>query len=80
MKTKVFKERGGYKLIGDYRDIMVPARYRLAVLSWCKRAGIDANINSSDDFITRSAEKMFGVNLWRVHDDKQRLMFSLRWS
>ena len=79
MATKVFKTLGNLKLVSDERDIMVPARHRLAVLDWCDTNDIQVELSMGSTQSAWSAST-FGVNLWRVKDDKQRLVFALRWS
>lgn len=79
MVTKVFATHRDFKLISDERDIAVPARHRLAVLDWCDANDIEANLTPGS---TQSAwtASTFGVNLWRVKDERQRVAFALRWS
>lgn len=79
MDQKVFCRKDDIVLRGDPRDIMLPAQYKLAVLSWCRKNGIVAEcpLNKDNQHLARD---YFGVNLWRVKDDKQRLLFILKWS
>lgn len=79
MAVKVFAEHRSFKLISDERDIMVPAKHRLAVLDWCAANDIEANLTPGS---TQSAwaASTFGVNLWRVKNEKQRVAFALRWA
>lgn len=79
MATKVFKTYKDLKLVGDERDIMVPARHRLAVLDWCDANDIAATLATGPTVSSFSAIN-FGVNLWRVQDERQRVMFILRWA
>jgi hypothetical protein len=79
MATKVFKTLGNLELIGDERDVMVPARHRLAVLDWCDANDIAAEITMGSTHSAWSAST-FGVNLWRVKDEQQRVLFLLRWA
>ncbi len=65
----------GYVLTGDERSIMVPRIYKYEVIDWCMENGITANISSSD-----LSEAAFKVNLWRIEDEKQRMLFMLRWN
>ena len=79
MGTKVFRELGSLKLISDERDVMVPAEHRMAVLDWCAANGIAAEPSLGyprDGW----AIGTFGVTLWRVKDERQRVMFVLRWA
>ena len=76
MATKTFiTNYSGQSLVGDERDIMVSRTHYLAVIDWCKEHKI-----SVYDSGTRGAAASFGVNLWRVEDDAQRVLFMLRWS
>jgi len=75
MGTRVFAGIGNFKLISDERDIMVHKDHYEQVIAWCEQMNITA---TSSHMIL--APTMFGVNLWRVKDDEQRLMFALRWS
>lgn len=77
MGTKVFIERtDGVKLVGDERDIMLPSSLLVEVFDWCDDVGITANLVDTQGI----AQKCFGVLLWRVADDRQRLAFNLRWA
>jgi hypothetical protein len=79
MAEKVFMERNKCSLLGDDRDIMLPAQYKLAVLSWCRKNQIDieCSLNKDNEDIAR---RYFGMNLWRIKDEKQRMWFMLRWA
>jgi hypothetical protein len=75
MTIKVFMvDDHGYSLHGDERCVMVPRIYKYEVLDWCAENGITATVSSSD-----LSESAFKVNLWRVEDEGQRLVFLLRW-
>jgi hypothetical protein len=79
MAEKIFMERDRFILRGDDRDIMLPAQYKMAVLSWCRKNNIDVELplNKDNEHI---AKHYFGVNLWRIRDEQQRAWFALRWS
>ena len=79
MATKIFRERNGFKLVSDERDIEVPAKYRFQVHEWCFDNGIEATMATNHEGSAWAAS-VWGVNLWRVKDDEQRVMFALRWS
>lgn len=79
MATKVFRELNNFKLIGDERDIMVRSKYKLDVMNWCNDNNIEAIIPLRAGHL-KLVEMTFGVTLWRVKDEQQRLMFALRWS
>lgn len=79
MAQKVFATHRDLKLISDERDIMVAARYRLAVLDWCDANDIEANLTPGSA-TSAWAASTFGVHLWRVKDEKQRVAFALRWA
>ena len=79
MARKTFLERNGLSLCSDDRDIMVPRKYYYDVLSWCVEQGIVVE-NVMEYYDNGLSAMLFDVNLWRVKDDKQRLMFALRWS
>ena len=79
MASKVFLKAGGIQLISDERDIMVAARYRSQVIQWCRESGViveDPGGNYTHDI----AQKRFGVNIWRIRDEQQRVWFALRWA
>lgn len=77
MGTKVFLERtDGVKLVGDERDIMLPSSMLVEVFDWCDEVGIAANLVNTNGL----AANCFGVLLWRVTDDRERLVFNLRWA
>ena len=79
MATKVFRKINGLNLISDERDIAVPAKYRREVLDWCDANEIEATLALTGTS-TNLAEITWGVTLWRVRDEQQRLMFILRWT
>lgn len=78
MGTRVFKERGNFKLVGDERDVMVSANRRMDVVLWCQDNDIKAELSVGSTQSAFSAIN-FGVNLWRVKDEKQRVAFVLKW-
>lgn len=75
MGTKVFAERAGFKLTGDDRDIAINWHYREKIWNWCSDNDINANYNSFGS----TSGKFFGVDLWRIEDEKQRILFLLKW-
>lgn len=79
MAEKIFMERDRLTLRGDDRDIMLPAQYKLAVLSWCRKnhINIECPLNKDNEHIARH---YFGMNLWRIKDEKQRMWFRLKWT
>jgi hypothetical protein len=75
MARKVFAtDKRGYSLWGDDRDIMVALDYHRDVQEWCEANGVVAIVNCS-----LLSAKAFGVILWRIDDEDQRLVFILRW-
>lgn len=79
MGTKVFATYKDLKLVSDERDVMVPSRDYKSVQNWCKENGIDAKLAMGPTVSSMSAFT-FGVILWRVKDEQQRILFVLRWS
>lgn len=79
MAEKIFMERDGVVLRGDHRDFMLPAQYKMAVLAWCRRNKIIAELPLSPEY-QAVARDYFGMNLWRIRDEQQRMWFALRWS
>ena len=79
MTDKIFMERDRFTLRGDERDIMLPAQYKMTVVRWCKRNNIDFEFPLSNDQ-QEIAKHYFGVNLWRIRDEQQRMWFVLKWS
>ena len=77
MAQKVFIdiESADIKLVSDDRDIMLPLRLRSEIEAWCRVNEITAEPVGDRVFI----QTMFGVTLWRVRDDAQRVAFTLRW-
>ena len=70
MATRVFAEKGRVRLIGDERDIGIVSNYREDVWAWCDANNIDLEYHGS----------LAGTDLWRVKDEKQRVIFLLRWA
>lgn len=69
--TKQFaQDARGYVLMGDERDIGVATWDRDAVWTWCENNGINIEYQGT----------LAGTDVWRVRDEKQRVMFILRWS
>lgn len=79
MAQKTFIETNGLKLISDERDIMVSASYYQDVVNWCNTNHVDVTVPQGT-YSHNTAGRIFKVHLWRVKDEKQRLMFALRWS
>ena len=72
MAEKVFIERKSYKLISDERDVMLPMGLTNQVEEWC----LNNNITAEPQIF---AQTLFGVTLWRIKDEQQRMWFTLRW-
>lgn len=70
MTSKIFAEKGRFRLVGDSRDIAVPYNKRKQVWNWCYENDVTVTYEGS----------LAGVDLWRVKDDEQRIWFALRWS
>ena len=60
----------GYVLMGDERDVGVPYKHRNELWQWCDENSINIEFQGT----------LNGTDVWRVKDDKQRVMFLLRWS
>lgn len=71
MGTKVFAKRDGLELISDDRDIAVDWQLRHKVWDWCEDNHIDVRYQGSRTY--------FAIDLWRVKDEKQRVLFLLKW-
>ena len=78
MAEKIFMERDRFVLRADDRDIMLPAQNKMAVVRWCRRNNIDFEFPLSKDQ-QEIVKHYFGVNIWRVRDEQQRMWFLLRW-
>jgi hypothetical protein len=78
MAQKTFIETNGLKLISDERDIMVPSRLFDNVVAWCNINHIDVTVPQGT-YSHNTAARIFNVNLWRVKDQEQRMLFALRW-
>jgi hypothetical protein len=74
MGTRVFAQRGDFRLVGDECDVMVDWHQRMEVWDWCDEHGIDIEYSDSAHI-----SKYFGVDLWRVKDERQRVLFILKW-
>ena len=70
MTTRVFAEKGRVKLVGDHRDIAVISDQRRDVWDWCRANNIELEYQGS----------LNRTDLWRVRDERQRVMFLLRWA
>ena len=79
MAEKIFMTRDRFTLRGDDRDIMVPAQYKSSVLRWCRKNKIDVECPLSKDH-QDIVKHYFGVNLWRIRNDQQRMWFIMRWA
>lgn len=75
MRTRVFARRGELELVGDDHDVMVDWHQRLDVWAWCEENGIEFEYADSAHMT-----KHFGVDLWRIQNEKQRTLFLLKWS
>jgi hypothetical protein len=80
MGQKIFIEKDGFKLISDDRDVMVPSKYCYDVITWCHKMGIKLEVAFTESEGQYLAKKFFDVDMWRVKDDQERMMFTLRWS
>lgn len=79
MQQKVFMEYGNLKLWGDPRDIPVPSNLRKDVYTWCVSNDVVADMPLNRDY-RHISERYFGLDIWRVKDERERVMFALRWS
>lgn len=71
MKIKEFvRTDRGLTLVEDSRDIAVPYRSCTAVRGWC----------SSHEITVEYQGTVGAKDLLRVHNEKQRALFLLRWS
>jgi hypothetical protein len=71
MTAKVFYEWDKFQIVGDSRDVPVDWKKREAVWDWCEANGITVAYQSTIS--------QYGRDLWRVHNDKHRTLFILRW-
>lgn len=63
----------GAELIGDERDIAVNWQIRLEVYDWLQENNIEAEYQGA------AFGRLFGIDLWRVKDEHQRVLFLLKW-
>ena len=75
-KTFIDIPTADIKLVSDDRDMMLPLAVRKQVEAWCASNEITAEPVGDRVFI----QTMFGVTLWRVKDEAQRVAFALRWA
>lgn len=74
MGTRVFAHlESGAQLISDERDIAVDCRKRTTVWDWCEENNMVAEYQG-----TRFGN-VFGLDLWRIKDEQQRVAFLLKW-
>ena len=74
MAEKVFIERKSLQLISDELDVMLPMGLTNQVEEWCLNNNITAE-RVPQIFV----QTAFGVTLWRIKDERQRMWFTLRW-
>jgi hypothetical protein len=67
---KEFASHGKYKFMSDERDIRVAVWDRDAVWAWCEENGIGLEYQGT----------LAGTDVWRVRDERQRVLFLLKWS
>ena len=77
MAEKIFIEKGGMVLRSDSRDFVLPVQYKMEVLAWCRENKIIAEHPKHNE---STARFWFGMDIWRIKDEKQRMWFALRWS
>lgn len=68
--TRVFAEKGRVRLVGDQRDVAVISDHRQDVWDWC----------AANNIVLEYQGSLGRTDLWRVRDERQRVMFMLRWS
>lgn len=73
MGARVFAERGKFKLHSDERDIAVNCQLRHNVWDWCQDNNVE--VEYQDTRIGNS----FGIDVWRIRDEQQRVLFLLKW-
>lgn len=67
---KVFAEKGRVKLVGDQRDIGIVSNYRKDVWAWCDANNINLEYQGT----------LANIDVWRIRDEQQRIMFILKWT
>lgn len=77
MGTKIFGTYREYELVGDARDIAVDWHLRKEVFDWCIENRIHLEYQGSTH--SSSYASKFGIDLWRVRDEQQRVAFILKW-
>lgn len=80
MASKVFLESGSMQLVGDERDVMVPHRLQTQVMRWCWDNDIRCELNYQGSQERWLIQETFKMDLWKVPDEQQRVLFILRWS
>jgi hypothetical protein len=74
MGGKVFaRSSSGAELFSDERDIAVNWQIRLEVYDWLQENKIEAEYQGAEH------GRLFGVDLWRVKNEQQRMLFLLKW-
>lgn len=76
MSSRVFLKKGPLLLVSDERDIIVSNQLIDQVIAWCD----EHNICAEQVATLSLTQWSFGVNLWRVRDEEQRMWFALKWS
>lgn len=76
-EVKIFAENDkGYKLVGDSRYVMTDQELYDDIITWCHENNIKARTVNTQAW----SQMIFRSLLWRVDDEAQRVMFSLRWT
>lgn len=81
MRTKIFCSAPGtnWNLVSDERDVMLPANIRKDVEQWCILNNVKYEfVHHGGD--STLMQRFFKVNLWRIRDNEERMLFVLRWS
>lgn len=68
MSTRVFAEWHGVELNSDVRDIGVNVQDADLIIPWCVENNIDI----------QRVNRGFGIDVWRIKDEQQRMMFLLK--
>ena len=77
--TKLISQKGPIKLYALESDVAVSRKDIMDVLSWCFARGIKIEVAFTENQEQRLAKKKLDVDIWRIKNDQQRLMFLLKW-
>ena len=77
---RLILHKDSIKLYAAETDVAVSRKDIMDVLSWCFAMGIKVEVAFTENQEQHLAKKKLNVDIWRIKDDQQRLMFLLKWA